>query len=111
MTVVDFDKIDAIGVTEDNPAKMTLMISDHLDWQDIGAHLICLQEKINAYLYFVQEKQYESMYPHLRIKDIAIQINFLYDIPAECKKFLKTVQRQIKGSGVVIRTVIRAERS
>ena len=55
MAVIDVDQIDAIGVEGKN---LKLLIIDYLDWEYEDMHLDVLQEKINNYLVYIEDKQY-----------------------------------------------------
>ena len=57
MSVVDNKMVDGAGLTDDKG--IILLITDHVDWSDEYQHLVMLQEKINAYITFLEEKQYE----------------------------------------------------
>ncbi|MDA2632317.1 hypothetical protein PDR34_08550 [Bacillus cereus] len=59
MTVIDVDQIDAIGVEGKN---LKLLIIDYLDWEYEDMHLDVLQEKINNYLVYIEDKQYFKGY-------------------------------------------------
>ena len=61
MSIAELNIVDAIGVDKKENA-LRMMISDHLDWEDKDVHLEILQEKINAYLQYLGNKQYESKY-------------------------------------------------
>ena len=66
MSVVDDNTVDGIALTDDNEG-IVLLLSDHLDWDDEYNHLLILQEKLNAYIYFLEEKQYEEIYSNANI--------------------------------------------
>lgn len=51
MSVVDNKTVDGIALTSDKNG-IILLITDHLDWNDEYQHLMILQEKINAYIFF-----------------------------------------------------------
>ena len=59
MAVIDVDQIDAIGVEGKN---LKLLIIDYLDWEYEDMHLDVLQEKINNYLVYIEDKQYFKDY-------------------------------------------------
>ncbi|MBC6110685.1 DUF6572 domain-containing protein [Pedobacter fastidiosus] len=62
MSVIQVDKIDFIGI-DGKTKKVALTISDHLDWDDEYYHLSVLQEKINAYLRFIESGEIYDVYP------------------------------------------------
>jgi len=41
---------------------LRLLITDHLEWSDEVNHLLVLQEKINAYIGFCENHQYNQVY-------------------------------------------------
>ena len=61
MSVVDNKTIDGIALTDDKTG-IILLITDHVDWRDEYQHLVMLQEKINVYISYLEEKQYEDIY-------------------------------------------------
>lgn len=55
MSVEDVNKIDFMGIPENEPDVVSLAISDHLAWGNaINEHLYKLQEKINSYIKFIE---------------------------------------------------------
>ena len=61
MSVVDNKTVDGVALTDDKNG-IILLITDHVDWSDEYRHLVMLQEKINVYITFFEEKQYEEIY-------------------------------------------------
>ena len=61
MSIVDNKTVDGIALTDDNNG-IILLIADHMDWRDEYQHLVMLQEKINVYITFLEQKQYEDIY-------------------------------------------------
>ena len=59
MAITDLDQIDAIGVED---KKLRLIIIDYLDWEYEDMYLDVLQEKINSYLVYLEDKQYIKDY-------------------------------------------------
>lgn len=104
MSVTDMNKVDAMGVSPDGK-ELCMLITDHLDWKDEFIHLDILQDKINAYLAYLEagewKKRYPGSYEHIRI-----EVNFLYDITENCEKFLQAVQDQVGQYGIRIKAVI-----
>lgn len=57
-------------------------ISDHLDWDDELEHIHALQEKINAYLRFVESGEILGKYPQAAGKTPVIRAPKNTDDPA-----------------------------
>ena len=72
MSVEQIDKVDFISTTEKGIIKLT--ISDHLEWDAKNEHLLILQNKINAYLNFIESGQILEEYPSSANKKIEIEI-------------------------------------
>ena len=108
MSVVDSTVVDGIALTEDKNG-IVLLITDHLDWSEEYQHLMTLQEKINTYLGFLEEKQYEEMYKEETITYGIIEIHFLYSLTANAEKFLQSVQNQVAELGVKIQYCVSQE--
>ena len=110
MAIDNANVIDGMAVDKSKKA-LCLLLTDHLAWSGDHAlgeydHLILLQEKINAYICYLETKQYEERYPEEKIETAIIEIHFASDITENCKKFLDTAQNQIRQYGIKIETYI-----
>jgi len=105
MSVADNKTIDAIALTNDKKG-IILLITDHMDWKYEYQHLVMLQEKINVYITFFEEKQYEDIYREKNIDYGIIEIHFLYDITSNAEKFLQTVQNQVEELGIMVQYIV-----
>lgn len=94
MSVLESNKIDGVAVSGEDKV-LNLLITDHLDFKDEYKHLLTLQEKINAYLGFIEAEQYREIYPDSDIESFIIEIHFKHKITDNCRKFIKTVNNQI----------------
>ncbi|MBQ8166290.1 MAG: hypothetical protein IJZ96_04545 [Lachnospiraceae bacterium] len=110
MSVVDNKTVDGLALTDDKNG-IILLITDHLDWKNEYEHLVKLQEKINVYLSFLEEKQYEDIYKGENITYGIIEIHFLYRITTNAEKFLQSVQNQVAEYGVKIQYCVSQERA
>lgn len=98
MAVTDLEQIDAIGVENKH---LRLMIIDYLDWEYEDMHLDVLQEKINNYLVYLEDRQYVKDYGDNFEKKI-IDIHFQHGISKNGMKFLNTVSSQLNNTGIFI---------
>lgn len=108
MSVIETNKIDAIGISKDNKS-LVIMLSDHLDWNNEAAHLYALQEKINAYLSFVETKQYKNLYPGKEFESYIIDIRFKFKTTDNCKKFIEVINRQIRQYRISIAVSVEGD--
>ncbi|MGG1609438.1 DUF6572 domain-containing protein [Bacillus wiedmannii] len=98
MAVIDLDQIDAIGVKGKN---LKLLIIDYLDWEYEDMHLDVLQEKINNYLIYIEDKQYFKDYGDNFEKKI-IDIHFQHSVSENGLKFLDVVSSQLSNTDIFI---------
>lgn len=85
------------------------LITDHLDWKEEYKHLTILQDKINAYVSFLEERQHVEIYPSESIKYGIIEIHFLYDLSCNAEKYIHAVNNQLNELGIEIRYYISKE--
>ena len=108
MSVIDKKTIDSIAVTNDDEG-VILLITDHLEWKDEYNHLVILQEKINAYISFLESGQYKDIYRNKEFQYGVIEIHFKYNPTEKAKQFLNTVQNQISEIGLIIQYFVSEE--
>lgn len=106
MAIDNPNVVDGIGIDEDQNA-IHLLLTDHLQWTGEGApdehaHLMMLQDKINAYISFLEAGQYQDNYPGREFSMAVIEAHFKYDISDNCEKFLNVVQEQVGSLGIKI---------
>lgn len=107
MSVIDKKTIDSIAVTDDEG--IILLITDHLEWKDEYNHLVILQEKINAYISFLESGQYKDIYNNEEFRYGIIEIHFKYKLTEKANQFLRTVQNQISEIGLMIQYLVSEE--
>lgn len=75
--------IDAAAVKD---GQLVMLISDHLRWDDLQtAHLKMLQDKMNTYIRYFENKTYKKDFPDEEVTSAVIDIVFLhpYDLGFE----------------------------
>ena len=105
MAVDNASQIDAIANDKEN-ACLVLLITDHLNWDNEFEHLKILQDKINAYVAFIESKQYDEIYHNADFKMAMIESQCKYDVTENCQKFLQVVQDQLGRIGIKIKAQI-----
>ena len=110
MCICETNKIDRMSLYEESSKCLWLDIDDELTWDDIDDHLLKLQAKINAYVYYIESKEYINMYPldKFKFEVFIIQLNFLYKPIDECINFLIQVgqffrEKNKKKKEIIIR--------
>lgn len=95
MSVMSKNKVDATAITSDHKC-LILSIDDNLDWKNEKSHLQVLQEKLDAYVGFIDTKQYSVRYPDIEFEEIIIEVRFKkHPIPEQCVSFLTAVNKQL----------------
>lgn len=102
MSILDTDKIDAIG-RDKTSGDIILTISDHLDWSDELGHLESLQEKLNSYITFIESEQIYLEYPNSIGKKPIIEIVSMYDYNEKGLEFLSKVKPILESIGATVR--------
>lgn len=104
MSVDNSKVIDSISIDKDG--NVVLTISDHLPWDEENEHLLILQDKINAYLTFIENGELIENYPDAKGCDILINIitKFLPNETAEL--FLKRTREVLEESGYKLKLML-----
>jgi hypothetical protein len=95
MTVEQTSVIDAAGI--DGSGALRLTIADTLEWN--GDHLQKLQDKINAYLVFIESGEIFSAYPQAKDRDFRIDVELAFRPSAEAAAFLDQASAIIEDAG------------
>ena len=98
MTIEQENVIDLISHNEEE-GYVALTIVDHLEWDEENEKLLKLQDKINAYLSFVESGQIEKEYPLSKGKNIHIQLNCMHEPNEDGLRFLDLIDPIITGAG------------
>ena len=101
MSLTQLDKIDTMTFDEET-GEVILSISDEHNWESPKDHLLILQVKINAYLSFIEHKEYLKIKPEYDGKSFAIVIISEHPYPQEGLDFVARVQEAIKHFGIRI---------
>lgn len=101
MSVLDRETVDGMALDKDGRG-IRLLIVDHLDWSNEYNHLLVLQEKINAYIAFCEEHQYNQIYKKILVEYAILEIHFKYEPTIKVMNFLEQVQRQVNEMGIAI---------
>ena len=95
MSILETNKIDAMGISKDGEG-LILMLADHLDWKNESEHLTLLQDKINAYIGFIESNQYSDNYPDRVFEYYVIDVRFKYKATENCLKFFEVINTQLR---------------
>lgn len=94
MSIIETDQLDAMGISKDRKG-LKLMLADHLDWKNEAEHLILLQDKINAYIGFIESNQFTDTYPGIEFEYFVIEVKLKYKATDNCLKFFEAINNQL----------------
>jgi hypothetical protein len=80
MSLENSNMIDAIGI-ENSTGNAILTIADSWDWNDVHAHLLALQAKLNAYFEFIESGQILDSYPAAQGRRLVIDVITRFPVP------------------------------
>ena len=89
MTISEPNKIDIVATRPDSRV-VRLVVSDHLEWDDVQAHCRLLQNKLNTYLEFVEGGELARLtHPPVPADPaVLIEVALLHAPPPEAQAFL-----------------------
>lgn len=94
------DLIDMVNQSRTTGA-VSLIISDHLPWDDVDAHAAILQKKIERYLRFIKSGEILRMHPKSGPERKIIQVYLLVEPPpGAATNVLKEMKRLVNLAGV-----------
>jgi len=102
MSVEDTDCIDIMR-HDSAREKIILDITDHLEWDDENGHLLKLQDKLNAYLYFLKSGKVYEGHDELRGKKLVINVVFKNAPTPGAIRFIEIVTPIVNNSGIEFR--------
>lgn len=105
MTVAQTDKIDIIGVDK-RSGEVILTIIDSMSW-DEKTHVQLLQDKLNAYLSFIESGEIAEAYPDSRGKNLRIRLALLYLPNDAARSFLDGVRELLTHNGYAFEVTVK----
>ena len=97
MSIEDAQVIDIISSDPDGNS-VTLTATDHLEWGS-REHLMLIQDKLNAYLAFIESGEIFTAYPKASGKELKLEVVCKYEPDMEGKKFFALCTEAISNAG------------
>jgi hypothetical protein len=99
MSIEQTGTIDFVSIDKAS-GEVRLTISDHLDWDKTeGQHLLLLQEKLNAYLRFIESGELYQKYPETNERPVIIQITSKFPMSKKAEVFFEKAAGAIDNAG------------
>ena len=99
MAISDAEMVDAVGI-EPETGNAMLVITDDLDWSDPVAHINALQQKVMAYLDFIQSGQLEHSVPEAAGRKPKIGVIQQFEPPENVLPVLASLGEQMASMNV-----------
>ncbi len=97
MSVSDTDLIDFVS---EKDGRVTLSVADHLTWDEEGAHLVQLQDKLNRYCDFINSGELADKFPKLADARPLIRVHFVHAPSSAAERFLALAADSIREEGI-----------
>ena len=99
MSIEQTNVVDIVAVDKDT-GELVPTITDHLEWPaDSSDHLFLLQEKINAYLRFIESGEVVQSHPKADGRAMVILVALKYTPNDQAIRFLDKCREIIKNAG------------
>lgn len=99
MSVDQTDTID-FATIDNASGELWLTISDHLPWdQNEGEHLVILQNKLNAYLRFIESGEVIGKIPSADGRSIVINLVGKFPLSQTAEAFIASAKATIERAG------------
>lgn len=98
MSVDQTEIVDAISINKLS-GDLVLTILDSLEWES-NEHLLLLQEKINAYLRFIESGEVFDTYPDAKGRRTLINIIFKYQPDENARGFLENARVIVESANI-----------
>lgn len=102
MTITEADVIDVISF-ENATGDLVLTVSDHLDWRRPQKHIEALEQKLNAYLEYLESADAEPLLERAKGHAVVIRVVGKFPLDAAATEYLREVGAQLKREGIVLR--------
>jgi hypothetical protein len=99
MSIDHTDTID-FATIDKTSGDLWLTISDHLSWEENeGNHLVLLQNKLNAYLRFIESGEVFKKVPDAKGRSVVINLVGKFPLSQKADAFFEKARAAIEGSG------------
>ena len=102
MALAESNTIDAIGICSSTD-DLILTLIDELDWSHEFDHLVLLQEKINAYVRFVESGELIESYAKAKGRHVVIEVVSQYPLAAQAEGFFREASGVLRGADIDLR--------
>ena len=106
MSIEQTNTVDFVTVDE-KAERVVLTISDHLGWEeDEQTHLLLLQDKLNAYLQFIESGEMVKKFPQVKGRSAVISVVGKFPLSAEAIAFFENAKTAVRDAGFSLEFVL-----
>ena len=99
MSIEQVDTVDFVSIDEKS-GEALLTISDHLAWdENEGTHLELLQDKLNAYVRFIESGELLRKFPQVEGKFVVIDLVSKFDLSDRAELLIRRASKAIRNAG------------
>jgi hypothetical protein len=98
MSIEKTDKIDLLGLNKET-GNIELAIIDPLSWNNTDYHLQLLQDKVNAYLSFIESGEIYDVYPEANNHKFKIIVYINYQPNEFGNNFIRKLGKILSDAG------------
>jgi hypothetical protein len=99
MTIEQIDMVDFVTIDRVS-GDAWLTISDHLPWDtEEGHHLVLLQDKLNAYLRFIESGELTAKFPEAIGRSVGIRLVGKFHLSAQGSRLFELSKAAITKAG------------
>jgi len=103
MSIEQTSTVDFVSVDQTSN-DLVLTISDHLAWDEgEGEHLLLLQEKLNAYLRFIESGEVVEKFPEARGRNLVINVVGKFPLSEQANLFFEKATAAIQAAGFTLK--------
>ena len=100
MSIEQANTVDYVTI-DDTSGEAWLTISDHLAWdENEGAHLALLQNKLNAYLRFVESGELVREFPQIGGRRVVINLVSKFPLSEQAILFVGRASEVVRDAGL-----------
>jgi hypothetical protein len=96
-------------VSREGDGTISLIVSDHLGWQDLDEHVTALNHKLKTYFEFIRTGDLVTQFPDTIGKPVQVLVKFHYRPHPKAHDFFSKIEKKFEDIGVVIKFEIFAE--
>ena len=99
MSIEDTQVVDVTG-RDRTTGRIVLTISDHLPWSDEVKHFDLLDQKVRAYVGFIEGDQILQRYPDARERGAQVELVCKYPPTPGAVGFLNAIRQALERRGI-----------